>query len=155
PIIVPLTTAEYTSLFNRLLEGELSPEEAEIIVSWLGRKEPDPQAAELILRQLNRSVDEHQIPGSIPQLESKLPVIIGSPRTMPTTLLFPGAGWLRYAVAAAVLVLVALGGFWSLRQSNTEPAGKITSLDQMPDVPPGKEGAVLTLADGTQLILDT
>ncbi|MGN6420484.1 MAG: FecR family protein [Pseudobacter sp.] len=60
----------------------------------------------------------------------------------------------RYA-AAAVVVLVAGAGFW-FTNSNT----KSTQVADQPvvvekNVPPGKDGAILTLADGTQLVLDS
>lgn len=60
----------------------------------------------------------------------------------------------RY-VAAAVVILLAGAGFW-FTNSNT----KSTQVADQPvvmekNVPPGKDGAILTLADGTQLVLDS
>jgi len=61
--------------------------------------------------------------------------------------------FIRWAAAAAVVILLA-GGAWLWRSGRSEvPA----SVAQQPvhDVPPGHEGAILTLADGSQIVLDS
>ncbi len=57
-------------------------------------------------------------------------------------------------VAAAVLILVAIGFYWWPQHKNTpEPAAQLV---KGPDaVLPGREGAVLTLANGRQVVLDS
>lgn len=61
--------------------------------------------------------------------------------------------WKRWGVAAAVLLVLGSGMYWWL--------GKRSSIAEKPviaelkDVDPGKAGAVLTLADGTQVVLDS
>lgn len=60
-----------------------------------------------------------------------------------------------YKIAAAAAVIIALGtiAWWWLqsngRQTTDKPVAKIT------DIMPGKNGAVLTLANGRQLVLDS
>lgn len=62
----------------------------------------------------------------------------------------------KYAAAAVLLCAVLAVVFWGTRQSGnvikTETAK--TSLPAG-DIPPGKKGAVLTLADGSQVVLDS
>jgi len=61
--------------------------------------------------------------------------------------------FIRWAAAAAVVILLA-GGAWLWRSGRAE---KPVSVAQQPvhDVPPGHEGAILTLADGRQIVLDS
>lgn len=56
-------------------------------------------------------------------------------------------GW----VAAAVIVLLVVAG------TLFRPSGKpsVESMQQADNITPGKEGAILTLADGSQLVLDS
>jgi transmembrane sensor len=58
----------------------------------------------------------------------------------------------RWLVAAAVLLLLAAGAFYWMNLDS----GKISPVVKTPiDIAPGKDGAVLTLADGTRLVLDS
>ncbi len=58
----------------------------------------------------------------------------------------------RWWTAAAVLLLLGLGTYWwTTIQKDRSPIVENRSTD----IPAGKEGAVLTLADGTQVSLDT
>lgn len=57
--------------------------------------------------------------------------------------------WWRYAAAAAVMVIVA-GTGWLLRQKTAAPPAVVVQ-----EIPPGRSGAVLTLADGRQVTLDS
>lgn len=62
--------------------------------------------------------------------------------------------WPRVAAAAAILVFLSLGAYF-LIQTNRQPAEKlITGGPYQSDIPPGSNKAVLTLADGTQVMLD-
>jgi transmembrane sensor len=66
--------------------------------------------------------------------------------------------WLRWSVAAAVLLLLAGSTYWLTSKQTTEvpvalvpaPAKQLVN-----DVPPGGEGAILTLSSGQTIILDS
>lgn len=62
----------------------------------------------------------------------------------------------RYAAAAAVLLLLAAGYFIYKSNSRQPDLAKNTSQKQRfkNDVPPGTDKAILTLADGTTIVLD-
>lgn len=62
-------------------------------------------------------------------------------------------GWFRYAAAAAVLLLVGMGYYLSVREKGPVEASQPAAVYK--DVPPGKNGAVLTLADGRSVTLDS
>lgn len=56
--------------------------------------------------------------------------------------------------AAAFVLLVAVGGGYLWRNSK-EASGLVAEKNVADDVLPGKQGAILTLADGTQMVLDS
>ena len=61
--------------------------------------------------------------------------------------------FIRWAAAAAVVILLA-GGAWLWRSGRSEVPAPV-ARQPLHDVPPGHEGAILTLADGSQIILDS
>ncbi|MCS3800963.1 FecR family protein [Niastella sp. OAS944] len=61
--------------------------------------------------------------------------------------------WLRYA-AAIVLTAGIIAYFWKT-EAKKETTVAATSKQPRTDVEPGREGAILTLADGRQLVLDS
>lgn len=65
-------------------------------------------------------------------------------------------GWRRYAVAAAVLIFIA-GGWWVYNNYNGRSAGenKMAAVKAPNDILPGSDKAVLTLADGSSILLDS
>jgi transmembrane sensor len=60
--------------------------------------------------------------------------------------------WLRYA--AAIIIIAGIAYFW---KSNTgkEHTAASTNKSASTDVAPGRDGAILTLADGRRLVLDS
>ncbi|HWK04677.1 MAG TPA: FecR domain-containing protein [Puia sp.] len=70
----------------------------------------------------------------------------------------PAIIWLyRAASVAALLILVSLAGYFFYRQlpgGHKQTAG-ISGAGSLPNVAPGKQGAILTLANGKQLTLDS
>jgi transmembrane sensor len=55
--------------------------------------------------------------------------------------------------AAAVLVLLAAGTIYLFTEKNSTPPPVVAKTEQ--EIGPGKEGAVLTLSDGKQVVLDS
>ncbi|SEW39435.1 FecR family protein [Chitinophaga arvensicola] len=59
--------------------------------------------------------------------------------------------YFRYAAAAAIALLIGAAGYFAWHRT-VKPAPAVMAAA---DVKPGKNGAVLTLADGSQLVLDS
>ncbi|MBS1566461.1 MAG: FecR domain-containing protein [Bacteroidetes bacterium] len=60
-------------------------------------------------------------------------------------------GW--WAAAAVIILVLTAGTYYLLREPKINPPA--TAVAVVNDVPPGKDGALLTLADGTQVSLDS
>lgn len=59
----------------------------------------------------------------------------------------------RWWAAAAILLLLAAGAYlWTSNKNNTAPDSLVIKTEE---IAPGKEGAILTLADGRQVVLDS
>ncbi len=60
------------------------------------------------------------------------------------------------AAAAVLLIAIGSGGYyWLYKNQATQPHANITGKTKSPDLPPGKDAATLTLADGRTIILDS
>lgn len=61
--------------------------------------------------------------------------------------------WMRYAAMVVLLLGAGIYGWW---QYSSKPAMTNPTKQQLTlDIAPGKEGAILTLADGTQVVVDS
>lgn len=60
--------------------------------------------------------------------------------------------WLWAAAAASIMAVLAAGAYFLLSNEHTAP--QVAKAPANTDVAPGRNGAILTLADGTQVVLD-
>ncbi|UYQ94114.1 FecR domain-containing protein [Chitinophaga horti] len=142
----------YINLFNRLLEGNCTASDTEKLVSWLGSEHPDPLAAELILRQYEQSSADVD-PAVRQLLDDMLPAILDAPPAK-VVAIRKRRYWPAVAAAVVALGIVGAGLFWQQRTSKPT----VQTEDQLvigPDVMPGSNKALLTLADGRQVPLDS
>lgn len=63
--------------------------------------------------------------------------------------------WRRGAAAAAVVLLLGGAIYWYARPGKGAPAGGVATADVKKDIAPGGSKAVLTLSDGTDIVLDS
>lgn len=142
-----------TALFSRLLEGKLTPGDVEELVQWLGAEHQDPQTVQLIVEQLRRAGHHDQVsPEILSKLEARLPLIFAA-RETPVVSIFRKK-WLRYA--AAVLIIIATGAvFFITKQPGKSAEQNIAKQITPSEILPGKEGAILTLEDGSTVVLDS
>ncbi|MBO9632453.1 MAG: FecR domain-containing protein [Chitinophagaceae bacterium] len=66
---------------------------------------------------------------------------------------FLRTGWLRYA--AAILVILGIATWLLIPSKDDKRTARQVPASQLHDIAPGKTGAVLTLADGRQIVLDS
>lgn len=131
-----LTAAEEEELFHFLPPGNLPVEQVAALVEEYG-SEPfavDPSGLQPLIDRI-LAVD----------MPKKVPVS-DSPRLL-------RMGWFRYA-AVVVLAIGVAAYLWQHRETESTIASVPQALSA-PDVHPGKEGAILTLADGSSILLDS
>lgn len=63
-------------------------------------------------------------------------------------------GWFRYA-AAIIIIMCAVGAYFWTTNKKTDQTLANGNKQLQPDVPPGGDKAVLTLGDGSKIILDS
>ena len=153
---MPGKNIDNSELFDRLLAGNLTSKDIDSLVQWLGSENPDPQAVELVLNQLKQTVNTDELsPEVLARLEARLPLILTEKKKQSATVIsIFRKSWLRYA--AAIIILLGVGSYFfaTSKQANS---GKTTTIARSPvaDVEPGKQGAILTLMDGSKMLLDS
>lgn len=142
-------------LFNRLLEGKLSPTELEELIKWLGAEEPDAEATNLVLQQLKQANTARQqiTPEIIQKLEAKLPLILGAKKERSRVVSISRNKWVRYA--AMIILFLGAGWYFFLPKKTVADITTIIKPVSAEEILPGKDGAILTLVDGSKVVLDS
>lgn len=147
------------ALLYRHMNGTITNSEAEELQSWsaaspenqrlLAELTDETDLAELIL--FNETYERDDIRSSLyKSIQAQIDFPVDAPTTIVPTIrpMFRRQWW----VAASVLLLLGIGAYvWNIHKT---PPG-LPAMQQTGDLPPGKEGAILTLADGSQVSLDT
>lgn len=143
-------------LLHRYGERTATAEERGELTAWLASAQADDVPEEFVTLLLDN--DAQQAPETEPDWDLVYQRILAGREATETLnsggLRFIRSTWLRYA--AAILLLAGLIGV--LYVSITKEGSETAQLDQLPrgpEIQPGKSGAVLVLADGTQLVLDS
>lgn len=147
-----MTVDKLTDLLMKHLQGNISDSEQALLSHWLLQSERNRLLFESIndedqLRKLVLSYYEEEAEDNEAVILSKIRQKIGAVTPVRRIGVWRRWGW----VAASVLLAVVIGGY--LLQNRKEAAAPIA--EKRADIPPGKEGAILTLADGSQVVLDS
>ncbi|WP_290799076.1 FecR family protein [Flavihumibacter sp. UBA7668] len=152
-----MSSSNIESLFQKYLQNQCTPMEAEQVLEWLEQASYSPEQKELISRMLGEvsvptQKEEENVRNRLKQqLDLTLQKIDERENNSGQLIHFR---WLRFA-AAALLFLFAGAGVYLWIQSNiTAQTGKQLAVVSNKDIAPGGNKAVLTLADGSKLILD-
>ena len=118
-------------------------------------------AYQLLYEEINKYSSEELAPGFKDQLERRLDLLeaekgflsgnLASAPPRYKTVLF-GRDWWKYAAAAAIL-LFSVAGY--LLVNNTKKQTQIAERPVKKDLPPGRQGAILTLSNGHRITLDS
>jgi transmembrane sensor len=141
-------------LFNRLLAGNLTEKEADELIQWLGENEQDPLSIELILNQLKTTGRREDVdPEIVSKLEARLPLIFNEAKRRQVPVIPIRKRWLPYVAAAILLAGIFTTIMLIDNNASTISNGNFSHIKE--EILPGKEGAVLTLEDGSKLVLDS
>jgi len=154
-----MTITNLTELLMAHLQGNLSGAGQEQLDEWLAQSERNRRLFESIdngeqLRQLILLYDQEEKEDNEAIILSKIRKHTGAgmaeaPVRRMSTLRR------RIWVAATTLLLAGIGGYsYFLINSKATPS-PVTGTGEPADILPGREGAILTLADGSQVVLDS
>lgn len=149
---------ELNSLLDKLMNGELTEPEKQQLILLLGNAEHSEEFAVLINQQLESR--SFALTGELPAMERKFiqDVLqksgtndIGKIAEIPPVHRVHFMRRWGWAAASVLLVLAAGLWFYNMQQRIAQPVAGIEKTN----IAPGKEGAILTLADGSTLVLDS
>lgn len=145
----------FASLYRKLMDNECSPEEVDQLLQWLSADQPDPLTEDLVHEQLNTAVPEDAITDDIRnRLELRLQAILEKQEQSPAVHrvhFMRRWGW----AAASIIVVLAIGAYFWLNNGSVKEQPKEIIVNNKTDVAPGRNGAILTLADGSKVLLDS
>ncbi len=139
-------------LFDKLLNNECSADEAEQLIDLLSDAEENTVYKELVLSQLALPVNKNEISDDLRKkldlrlqqiLQNETPVVVLVAKTKL-------AYTIRYSAAAAILIFISVGVYFGLHKKYTKQQ---FSQNQLYDVSPGGNKAILTLANGKKIVL--
>lgn len=131
----------YQELAEKWLNGTISETEKKEFTDWYNQK---GENKELIVPQSFVSDEKEHANRIWEKIQD---------RTTPVVKLKPNRRWYRIAVAAALLTVVA-SAYWMISsQKNTEKPG--IAAQPVNDALPGRDAAILTLANGKKISLDS
>jgi transmembrane sensor len=152
-----MTIDHLTDLFMKHLQGNLSNAGQEELNQWVLQSHRNRRLFESIndeeqLRQLVLLYDWEQVEDNETIILSKIRQGISvSNSVAPVRRLQTLRRWV--AVAAITLIVAGIGAYYLLNSKKSTPP--LITTKTPADIPPGRDGAILTLADGRQVVLDS
>lgn len=139
--------SEFDKLLNEYLSGQLNAAGARELLTMINDPVVEKQLANRLDQELRSEAYNHDQPllQTHQRLKKGLQAAIApAPKRIPV--------WLKWSAAAAVVLSVAGSVFWFIGH---KPKKQLVAQQLPPSVVPGKDGAVLVLANGQQMVLDT
>ncbi len=143
-------------LFEKLINNECSKDEVEQLLNYLADGHETSVSSDLILAQLSRKVDPAVISEELrSRLDDSFRKIMAEAdqeennRVPVIRKLNPA---IRYAGVAAMITAILFSALY-IYFNRSRSAQKTAGTAAVKDIPPGRNKAVLTLADGRQILL--
>ncbi|RVT71996.1 DUF4974 domain-containing protein [Flavobacterium sufflavum] len=143
----------FNELMEQFISGEITSEGKTMLLSMLD----NPQYSEELNAILRENYDSVEIPTVSPDVTKKFieelrKKMDASSKTKESSVirLF---NWRKIAVAASVLVAIGIGTFALFQKRDQSPV--MVASKESNDKEPGKTGAILTLSDGSKIVLDS
>ena len=143
-------------LFEKLIRNACSAEEAEKIIAMLADADQQSVYDDLILAQLTKNTDLNDFPEDVrTSLNARFNTIIAENSVVETPVISKkiySYKWFKYSAAAASVAVVFSSLFLFNQHHSLKKDSAIVKVKPA-DVAPGKDDAVLTLADGRKILL--
>lgn len=144
----PGTKNELNTLIQRYLNGEASPQEIAFVESYYAFFEQRDG--------LTDTLDEHTQTALQQRILSKVNDEIDEVIPVPARKIIPFRNWIPAVAAALILLMGGIAAFWLYQKGGLKSRQNVTArVTPQNDIPPGIDGAILTLAGGEQMIIDS
>ncbi|MEO9022955.1 MAG: FecR domain-containing protein [Ginsengibacter sp.] len=151
------------NLFQRYLDNKCTPDEIRILLLHFDAGEKEDLLRSLIREQSDVFNDTSHIPDEaskklLDTVFSKIKNAIAGDNKEKQVQVVPfyRHTWFRICAAAALLLAISTSAFYFLQKNNEKiVAQKENQTHQTNDIPPGTNNAILTLDNGTTIILDS
>lgn len=148
-----MNNTEFEGLLNKYLTGAITPQELQLLNNMLKNPEYRQQLEQIIGGEL----EEHAFEGlqddqMLALIQNNLQQRISAERKRPK-LLSVYIKWI--SVAASFMVLATGAIYWLLKNKHRQPVAINTPTQTDNVIKPGGNRAILKLADGTELVLDS
>lgn len=141
------------NLIAKHLRGQLSAGEGQELQAWVDKTEGNKRFFEQATNEQWLLADLQQFTAAAPDDTAFHRTLAEHPPEAKVVGLRP---WRKYiAVAASVSILILAGAYLFNRTQTASPAVAINNAASKADVLPGHDGAILTLADGKTVVLDS
>ena len=142
------TSSRLSILFRRWFKGQASPSETEELMGLLDATDPDQELPALLKAEWD-DLQARQVYTDTRKDEMVDRILRHSPAQRPVRQLKTRMWW----AAAALVCIVAGAALWLNRQPLKKQPAAIANT--VKDVAPGRQGAVLVLANGKSIVLDS
>jgi len=142
------TSSRLSMLFRRWFKGQASPSETGELMDLLEGTDPDQELPALLKAEWD-DLQARQVYTDARKDEMVDKILRHAPAQRPVRLLRTRMWW----AAAALVCIVAGAALWLNRQPLKKPPAAIAHT--VKDVAPGRQGAVLVLANGKSIVLDS
>lgn len=149
-------------LFQRYLNDKCTPEEVKILLQYFDAEENEALLKSLIRQQLEANAGEHLPSGEVVEYllnttlgNTKKAIASGKKTGQPPIVHIYMRTWFRVAAAVLILLLSATAFFLFHQKEETIVAHKENNIQPGKDIPPGRSNAILTLSNGTTIMLDS
>jgi ferric-dicitrate binding protein FerR (iron transport regulator) len=141
-------------------EGDISDRIMELAEKWLDGSITEQEKAEFShwYNQFNDELATVPVSPAVLQRDMLKDILakVHAEKQQPLIVTRPVRQWMRYAAVAAGLFLISSAGYFLLHKKGTGHLTPLTNKSHsIQDIPPGKKKAVLTLADGSGIVLDS
>ena len=139
--------ARFRKLVDKYRRGKASEQEIRFLDMYYREFESRPDILnELQAQEVNEIGNriKNKIAAGVSATEQKQSRVIGI-----------GSNWMKAAIIIGFLLTGILGYFFIRQSDSADPVAENYTNQDMPDMPPGGNKAILTLADGSQIVLDS
>lgn len=153
-----MQSPELQRLLQKYIDNSISAEEFRQLWTSLGEDRYDSDWQEMTERVLNDKrlhdlSDQEQVAGQLAQIRARIDNETAPARTLTPVIRLASHRLIRYAAAA--IILLAFGTFLVTRYTNNSPTIAATRPLPSNTIKPGTQKAMLTLADGSVVTLDS